>query len=182
MGLLPLWLGRAGEGASHTHAPLRTRVSHFMASVCSSAPLCRRLVVGGCLDWRRPYLGNATDASFLSKLPFPTPVEVVSLYCGMGSNLPARLLRYAQEQLRNGNWTERYVWYSEGDQVLHLSPKYTAQDLFDVLNRKANSYYLLPNRLEQVYNASGEGQGRPVLPWDGERFKVNNDCRGEPIP
>ena len=179
VGLLSLWLGRGQQ--SHTHASNHIRLQHFLGTVCSSARLFRRVVVGACSDFPRGHLRGLTDAEFVRKAPLPFSVEVVSLPCERGPNLPARLLRYAQEQLRKGAWKEKYVWYTETDQVVHLCSNCSVQDLYEVLARRPDGYYLLPNRLEQVYNGSGRGQGRPVIPWDGEEFKVNNHCRGMPV-
>jgi hypothetical protein len=83
-----------------------------------------------------------------------------------------RLLRHAQSQLRSGRWPASYVFYTEGDQVLHASEGILKMAGAIAGNPRA---YVSPNRLEEVYEGYGRDRG-PNVDFDGRTFAVYNNC------
>lgn len=176
--VVPFWRGYGG--AAHSGASLAVRDAHLRATACAAASAFGAVAVGACADITHD-AANATDAEHLATLQLPPGALRVNISCGgSGTRLMYALLRHAQAQLREAaggwaGWGARYVFYTEGDQVVREDPP-GALAALAAAGALQGGAYLAPNRLEEVFSGDYGARRGPPVAADNRSFVLVNRC------
>ena len=178
--LIPFWRGYGA--AAHSGASLAVRDAHLRATACAAANAFGAVAVGACADVTHDTANaNATDAHHLATVQLPPDTLRVNISCGgSGTRLMYALLRHAQSKMREPElgwvgWGARYVYYSEGDQVVREDPPgaLAALAAAGVIGDKS---YLSPNRLEEIFAGEYGARRGPRVIADNRSFVLVNRC------
>lgn len=145
LGLVPYFSGVS----SATNSAQDTRRQYLEATIKSMETICDEIIVGIVQDE-----------------PDVRDLELESLH--VGDDVPPEWLPAAFfRQIKAEDGFDGYdlIYVSEADQVLHIDPA--------LLDYPRNIRYLVPHRMEELYEGMGADRGEGFL-YDGRKFVIAN--------